>query len=70
MSNNQEKIQIEKQVYTVNDIAKILCIGDTTTRKLMSLRSFPTMRIGRQYRVRKADFDRWLAQNYDKEIIL
>lgn len=66
----ESKENIEPQVYTAKDIAKILCIGETTARKLMSLRGFPTMRIGRQYRVRKVDFDRWMSQNHDKEIIL
>lgn len=70
MKEKLEKENLESQVYTIADIAKLLCIGETTARKLASLRGFPTMRIGRQYRVRKTDFDRWLSQNHDVEIIL
>lgn len=68
--NSNMTENLEPQVYTIADIAKLLCIGETTARKLAFARDFPTMRIGRQYRVRKVDFDKWLAKNYDKEITL
>ena len=59
---------MDTEIYTIKDVMKILKIGETTARKLVFTRSFPSMRIGRQYRILKTDFEKWLSQNSDKEI--
>ena len=59
---------MDTEIYTIKDIMQILKIGETSARKLVSTRGFPSMRVGRQYRILKTDFEKWLRQNSDKEI--
>lgn len=71
MGSNLPTNRIESDViYTVKDIMNILHIGETNARKLIISRGFPSMKIGRQYRIVKSEFDKWLKQNSDKEITL
>lgn len=47
-------------VLTPKDIAKVLQISRNTTYELMHRKDFPTLKIGKQYRVNREQFLNWL----------
>lgn len=49
-----------QRTYTVEDIAKILCIGRTSAYNLVKEGHFKIVRIGNAIRVSKKSFDEWL----------
>ncbi len=49
-----------KRTYTVDEIAKILNIGRTTTYALVKEGHFKFVRIGSAIRISKQSFDEWL----------
>lgn len=52
---------VAKEFMTANEIAQQLNVGYLTALNLMK-REMPFLRIGRLYRVRKADFDKWMKR--------
>ena len=52
-----------KQWLTVADLCELLGIGRTLAYQLVAERTIPAVRIGRAIRVRKADVEKWLAEN-------
>lgn len=51
----------EKQVYTVDEIRSILGIGRTAAYDLVKQGCFHCIKVGRNYRISKKSFDRWLG---------
>lgn len=51
----------EKRVYTVDEIQSILGISKTAAYNLVKQGCFHCIRIGRNYRISKKSFDRWLG---------
>lgn len=49
-------------VLTVNQVAEILQWGETNTYKLFNEESFPVIHLGKQKRVLKSDFLKWLKE--------
>lgn len=58
VNNNINKL--ERQVYTVDEIKKILGIGRTTTYDLMHNPPFRVIRLRGRILIPKASFDLWL----------
>lgn len=54
-------ITYEKRVYTVNEIRSILGIGRTAAYDLVKQGCFHCIKVGRNYRISKESFDRWLG---------
>ena len=52
--------------YTEQEVAEMLSLGPKQVRALMRTEGFPSIRIGKAYRVEKAAFATWLAET--KEI--
>lgn len=52
--------QVEKRVYTVEEIASILNIGRTSAYLLVKEDHFKIVRIGNAIRISKKSFDEWL----------
>ena len=55
----KESLQ-ERRTYKVEDIAKILNIGRTSSYKLVSEGHFRSVRVGNSIRISKKSFDEWL----------
>lgn len=48
--------------YTTEDLQQILQIGHKQAKALMRAEGFPSIRIGRSYRVEEEAFMEWLSQ--------
>lgn len=59
-----------KSFYTIEDIMKILQIGKSTAYKLFNSRSFPSTKIGGNYRISAKLFDKWVESQAGKEFNL
>jgi excisionase family DNA binding protein len=55
---------LDKQTYTVPEIAALLQIGKSKAYELCQQDFFKVIRIGRMVRISKASFDEW----YDRQI--
>ena len=62
--------EMERIVYNVKDLQKILGIGRDTAYALMRNGSFPAIKIGHRYIVETKAFEQWLRRNAGKEICL
>ncbi|MEE3352385.1 MAG: helix-turn-helix domain-containing protein [Saccharofermentanaceae bacterium] len=47
--------------YTEEEIREMLSLGEKQTRALMRTEGFPSIKIGKVYRVEQAAFEHWLA---------
>ena len=56
---DRESVQ-ERRTYRVEDIAKILNIGCTSSYKLVDEGYFHSVRVGNSIRISKKSFDEWL----------
>ena len=56
-----------KKSYTVKEIREILGISPSSAAKLIKANMFRSIRIGREVRIPKSDFDAWL-DNESKEV--
>ena len=59
-ANTQNTVAETKRTYTVEEIAKLLCIGKTTAYALVKEGHFKIVRIGSAIRISKQSFDEWL----------
>lgn len=64
--NEQNGISKGKASYKLKEIIAILGISPSTARNLIKENKFRSVRIGREVRIIKADFDAWL-ENESKE---
>jgi|LSQX01.3.fsa_nt_gb excisionase family DNA binding protein len=53
--------QIKVNVYTVQDVSKILQIGRSKAYELFRREDFPAKLVGRQLRVTEVDLIKWLS---------
>jgi len=54
---------MEKLVYTVREIAKILGIGINSAYDLIHQNKVPYIKLGRKIRIPKRAFEAWLSQS-------
>ena len=63
----------EKRVYTVGEIAQMLCIGRTKAYEMVRAREIPAIFLGKTIRIPVMLFERWLEKagkiNQDEENI-
>ena len=57
-----EVVELAPIVYTMPEVARLLCIGRATAYKLANQADFPSFRRGRSVRVRKDDLDEWIER--------
>lgn len=55
--------ELEKRIYTVEEIANILNISKTFAYTLTKEKHFKSVRIGSAIRISKKSFDEWLDEN-------
>lgn len=53
---------MEKVVYTVEDVKRLLGIGDTVARREIRSGNIPAKKIGGRYLIPKELFDNWLKE--------
>jgi len=49
---------------TVAEVASLLRVSNMTVYRLVQAGSLPAVRVGRSYRIREDDVDRYLAEQY------
>ncbi|MGH9062861.1 MAG: helix-turn-helix domain-containing protein [Acidimicrobiales bacterium] len=49
---------------TVGEVAALLRVSNMTVYRLISAGSLPAVRVGKSYRLREDDVDRYLAHSY------
>lgn len=55
---------------TVEDIQEHLCLGKDSAYALVKLTSFPSIKIGNQYRIPLSEYKKWLSESIGKEFII
>lgn len=58
----EEAVELMPIVYTMPEVARLLCIGRATAYNLAHQADFPDFRRGRSVRVRKDDLDEWIER--------
>lgn len=53
-------MQVSNQLLTVNEVAKILRVSNMTVYRLVKSRQIPAIRVGKNYRIKENDVDRYL----------
>jgi excisionase family DNA binding protein len=56
------------ELYTVADIMRILRISKNLAYSLVVSDGFPSIKIGRTYRIPKKEFEVWCARHIGKEV--
>ena len=51
---------------TVAEVASVLRVSNMTVYRLIQAGTIPAVRVGRSYRIREDDVDRYLANQYTK----
>lgn len=51
---------------TVAEVAALLRVSNMTVYRLVQAGAIPALRVGRSYRIREDDVDRYLAQQYTR----
>ena len=51
---------------TVAEVANLLRVSNMTVYRLVQAGALPAVRVGRSYRIREEDVDRYLAQQYTR----
>jgi excisionase family DNA binding protein len=51
---------------TVGEVAAILRVSNMTVYRLIKMGDLPAVRVGRSFRVREDDIDRYLAERYTR----
>lgn len=57
-----EAVELVPIVYTMPEVARLLCIGRATAYNLAHQADFPAFRRGRSVRVKKTDLDEWIER--------
>ena len=56
----------QSRFMTVGEVASVLRVSNMTVYRLINSGELPAVRIGRSFRVRSEDFDRYLADRFTK----
>ncbi|HEX9546089.1 MAG TPA: helix-turn-helix domain-containing protein [Acidimicrobiales bacterium] len=54
----------ESRFVTVAEVAKLLRVSNMTVYRLVQAGQLPAVRVGRSYRIREEDIDKYLAAQY------
>lgn len=58
------RIESESSFVTVAEVARQLRVSNMTVYRLIQAGQLPAVRVGRSYRIREVDVDRYLADQY------
>jgi excisionase family DNA binding protein len=62
MSKNKVRCILEARFLTVEDIARDLSIAEDTVRSWIREKKLPAYRVGKEYRIKIVDYERFLEQ--------
>jgi excisionase family DNA binding protein len=51
---------VSSKLLTVNEVARILRVSNMTVYRLVKSRQLPAIRVGKNYRIKEIDVDRYL----------
>jgi excisionase family DNA binding protein len=57
--------EVEESYLTVAEVAELLKLNQQTVRNWIDQGSLPALRVGRRVRIKRSDFQRVLADNYN-----
>lgn len=57
-------------LYTAKDIQELFQMGRSKTYELMRIKSFPKIKIGKQYYIPKTALEKWIESSVYKSIII
>lgn len=63
---NQQVDGVQSRFMTVGEVAAVLRVSTMTVYRLINAGELPAVRIGRSFRLRQEDFDRYLADRFTK----
>ena len=61
---HQQGNPTEHELLTVNEVADLLRVSNMTVYRLIKSNELGSVRVGKSYRIRRDDIDRFLAQRY------
>ena len=57
---------LERRIYSVKEVATLLCVSYTTANSLVKSKQFRIIKIGGRYKIPKKSLDKWLeGGNYN-----
>jgi excisionase family DNA binding protein len=56
----------QQRFVTVAEVARELRVSNMTVYRLVQSGQLPAVRVGRSYRIRSSDFDRYLSEQYNQ----
>jgi excisionase family DNA binding protein len=59
-----QPIESQPRFVTVAEVAGVLRVSNMTVYRLIQAGQLPAVRVGRSYRIRESDVDRYLADQY------
>ncbi len=62
MSKNKAESILEARFLTVEDIARDLSVAEDTVRGWIRQKKLPAYRVGKEYRIKIVDYERFLEQ--------
>lgn len=65
-SQSQARFQADVRYLTVGEVAAQLRVSSMTVYRLINAGELPAVRIGRSFRLREEDLDRYLAERLTK----
>ena len=60
----------EIKMYSMKELQQIMHIGKNTAYKLVKLKGFPSIQIGKKILIPKSELNEWLKNNKNSKIIL
>ena len=61
---HQQGNPIEHELLTVSEVADLLRVSNMTVYRLIKSNELGSVRVGKSYRIRREDIDRFLTQRY------
>ena len=58
------------KMLTAKDIQELLGCGKNKVYQILGSNTLPKIKIGKQYYIPRLEYDKWVARNLNKEILL
>ena len=69
VDQDNQNFNTDKMTYTIKDIQTCLGIGKNNAYKLIRLPNFPVIKIGKRYIIPRKEFEIWLSNSVNKELL-
>lgn len=68
LSNQKNREDIKKKTLSTSDVAEFLDCSEKKARELMKSKGFPLLMVGKNMKVLKTSFDKWIEKQENKPI--